>query len=327
MLGGRNIGDRYFGLWEDFVQNDLDVMTTGPTTAMVAESFDLYWNSSLSYSVADVAKPKSADQELEPTIEFLRTVYLAEQEKLQTFPLETNDWNDLLNHLVADYSVGYGKLEQDLPEVEELRPVQMNGPILDMLAGAKDRVLLSTAYLVPDQPFYDLLAELRQRGVEVTLLTNSLASNNHMAAHTAYKSWRKAFLDIGVRLYESRDDSVFISEYATPPVQPDFLGLHSKSIVVDDKYSFIGSPNIDPRSLQINTEIGFFIESAELTDRLAALIERDISPDAAWRVFRDDRGRLRWESSAGIVTRQPALGPLQRLTAFFINLLPLNSQA
>ena len=77
----------------------------------------------------------------------------------------------------------------------------------------------------------------------------------------------------------------------------------------------------------INTEIGFFVDSEELTGRLRALIERDLSPDAAWRVHQDERGRLRWTSSAGTVRNQPALGVIQRFTAFFINWLPLESQA
>jgi putative cardiolipin synthase len=147
-----------------------------------------------------------------------------------------------------------------------------------------------------------------------------------MAAHIAYKSWRKKLLALGVDLFEARDDSVFITEYSTPPTEPAFLGLHSKAIVVDDRYSFIGSPNIDPRSLIINTELGFFVDSPELAQRLATLIDRDISPDAAWRVFQDERGRLRWSSSAGVVRSQPALGALQRITAFFISLLPLRTQ-
>jgi putative cardiolipin synthase len=228
---------------------------------------------------------------------------------------------------VNNYSAGKGVLGLDLPDVYAEQPDQLTAPIFEMLGRAQERVLLCTAYLIPDQAFMDLLAELVDRGVEVKLLTNSLASNNHMVAHTAYKRWRKKLLDIGVELYESREDSLYISEYTAPPVEPGFLGMHSKAFVVDDRYNFIGSPNIDPRSLIINTEIGFFIESESLATQLAALIERDISPEAAWRVFRDDRGRLRWESSAGVVRSQPALGPLQRLKTFLINLLPLKSQA
>jgi len=327
ILGGRNIGDRYFGAWDDFVQNDLDIMTSGPAADDVADSFDLYWNSDLSYALVDVAKPKAARQALEPTVEDLRAMYLAEAERLSSYPLETSRWNELFEYLIDNYAAGVGRLEQDLPDVHVTDPVQLNAPILEMLDKAQERVLLSTAYLVPDQIFMDLFADLEDRGVEVILLTNSLATNNHMVAHLAYKRWRKDLLRIGVDLYESRDDSAFISEYSVPPIEPAFLGLHSKAIVVDDDLSFIGSPNIDPRSLVLNTEIGFFVEGEELADRVAALIERDISPDAAWRVYFDERGRLRWESSAGIEKNQPALGFMQRVTAFFINLLPLKSQA
>jgi putative cardiolipin synthase len=302
-------------------------MTVGTAALAVADSFDLYWNHALSYDVRDVARPTDAAQELAPTLQMIRSIYISEQQKLQEFPIERISWDDFFTYLGESYSVGVGRLAQDLPDVYTTRPVQLYAPILDMLRQAERRVLISTAYLVPDQEFVDLLAGLVERGVEVTALTNSLASNNHMVAQMAFKPWRKVLLDIGVNVYEARDDSLFISEYSTPPIEPAFLGLHSKAIVVDDHLSFIGSPNIDPRSLLINTEIGFFIDSEDLAGQLAALIERDISADAAWRVYRNDKGRLRWESSAGIEKKQPALGLMQRITAFFINLLPLKSQA
>ncbi len=332
ILGGRNVGDRYFGVWEDFVQNDLDVMTAGPAAAEVAASFDLYWNSDPSYSVVDVAKPKAAARELDATLEQFREEYLSAAEKLSSFPLETSTWEDLFENLVDTAVAGTSVLGVDLPAVDqivpgEIRSGQLYAQILEVLALAERRVLLSTAYLVPDEQFFDLLADLEGRGVEVVLLTNSLASNNHMVAHTAYKEWRKDLLGIGVDLYEARDDSIYIREYETPPIESAFLGLHTKAFVVDGHLSFIGSPNIDPRSLMINTEIGFFIEGEEFARGLSDLIERDISPDAAWRVYQDERGRLRWDSSAGTVKKQPALGFLQRVTAFFINWLPLESQA
>ena len=327
ILGGRNIGDRYFGVWDDFVQNDLDIMASDPAASEVAESFDLYWNSSLSYALEDLAGRKAKQQTLEPTTEMLRAAYLSEQNRLAEFPLEPETWDELFERLVNNYSAGVATLWQDLPEVEMARPDQIYAPLYAMLEAAEHRVLLSMAYVVPDQAFVDLLAELTARGVEVTVLTNSLASNNHKVAHMAYKPWRRRLLGLGIELYEARDDSTFIGEYSAPPIEPEFLGLHSKAIVVDDRLSFVGSPNIDPRSLIINTELGFFVDSAELAARLTALIERDISPDAAWRVYFDERGRLRWESSAGVIRNQPALGFLQRVAAFFINLLPLKSQA
>jgi putative cardiolipin synthase len=281
----------------------------------------------MSYALADVARPRARAQELAPTREFIRSVYQAEHEKLREYVSESNSWDSFFQELRSTYTPGVCTLAQDSPDVHLDQPDQLYAPMLEMLARAEHRVLLSTAYLIPDQDMFDLLEELVERGVEVTLLTNSLASNNHLVAHMAYKRSRRTLLRTGVRLFEARDDSAFITEYSTPPVEPGFLGLHSKSIVVDDRYSFVGSPNIDPRSLIINTELGYFCESPELAADLAALIERDISPDAAWRVYFDERGRLRWASSAGIEKNQPALGIMQRVTAFFVNLLPLKSQA
>lgn len=327
ILGGRNIGDRYFGVWDDFVQNDLDIMAVGPVANAVASSFDLYWNSPLSYHIDAVVGAGAIRQEPAELLAFYESVFVPESERLSLFLDNTDSWNDYFELIIDNWSAGQGSLEQDLPNVDTLRPDQLYAPLLAMLEQAEREVLLSTAYLIPDQAFMATVARLRARGVRVVLLTNSMASNNHMVAHLGYKMRRKELLDLGVELYESRTDSTAISDYAVPPTEPGFLGLHSKAIVVDGRYSFVGSPNIDPRSLIINTEIGVFVDSVELARDLSALIERDIAPEAAWRVHRNDRGRLRWTSSRGTEKNQPALGLMQRVTAFFLNLLPIKSQA
>jgi putative cardiolipin synthase len=326
ILGGRNIGDRYAGVWDEFVQNDLDIMSAGPVVADIAASFDLYWNHELSYSLDDLATQRAAARAFAPTVEMLEQVYRDAADRIRYYPLETSSWDGLLDRLSSDYAPGVGRFVYDPPDVHASPPKELNAPLLELIAKAERRVLLSTAYLVPEPEFVELVAELEARGVEVVLLTNSLGSNNHMIAHTAYKRWRKPLLATGADLYEARDDSIHISEYSVPPVVPGFLGLHSKAIVVDDHLSFVGSPNIDPRSLIINTEVGLFVESEALAAEVAALIERDVSPEAAWRVYTNEKGRLRWVSSEGTVKKQPALGPLQRITAFFINWLPFKAQ-
>jgi len=127
--------------------------------------------------------------------------------------------------------------EDDLPEVREAPPNQLAAELTEYLAGAQREVVLSTAYLIPSDDLLAVLGDIAGRGARVVLLTNSLASNNHMVAQMAFKPWRRKLLDIGVDLYESRADSVYISEYSTPPVEPTFLGLHVKAIVVDDHLS------------------------------------------------------------------------------------------
>jgi putative cardiolipin synthase len=172
-----------------------------------------------------------------------------------------------------------------------------------------------------------LLTELVGRGVRVVIVTNSLATNNHIVAHTGYRRWRRAVLGAGVELYELRADAAALSYYVTPPVASDHLGLHTKALVVDRKRAFVGSPNVDPRSMELNTEIGVLGESEEFAARVAALIERDIAPDNAWRVRMDDEGWLTWSTDDRVVRRQPAKGFRQRAIEFLLNLLPLKNQA
>jgi putative cardiolipin synthase len=105
------------------------------------------------------------------------------------------------------------------------------------------------------------------------------------------------------------------------------LGLHTKAIVIDRQRAFVGSPNIDPRSMVLNTEIGVVGDGTELAARVAALIDRDIAPQNSWRVTMDEEGWLTWSNAERVVQRQPAKGFVQRAMEFLLNLLPLKNQA
>jgi putative cardiolipin synthase len=327
ITGGRNIGDRYFGTFDRFVQNDLDLMTVGPVVNEVSASFDLYWNSAEAYPLSAVARPRAARTSLPDMTARLEEAYLSERDRLRAYVLETRDWTEFLDDLTRTFAAGTGNLEYDLPHIDDTLPTQLYPPFKELVAQAREKLVISSPYFIPDDEFFELIAALERRGVRVIVLTNSLASNNHMIAHAAYKPWRKPLLEAGVELFESRHDSVEIVNYQLPPTEAGFLGLHTKAVIVDDRFSYVGSANVDPRSLIINTEIGFFIDSPVLADRLTSLVERDLRPDSAWSVVLDERGRLRWDSSRGSVGMQPALGFKQRIKEFFISLLPFKRQA
>jgi putative cardiolipin synthase len=196
----------------------------------------------------------------------------------------------------------------------------------DLVRSAQREVLISSPYFIPDEEFAQLLADLVARGVRVVVVTNSLATNNHVVAHTGYKRWRRRVLGDGVELYELRADAEALALYVTPPVTAAALGLHTKAVVVDDERTFIGSPNVDPRSMVLNTEIGVVTTSPDLARRVSALIERDAAPENAWRVTMSPDGWLTWSSGAEQVKRQPAKGFGQRAIEFLLNLLPLKEQ-
>jgi putative cardiolipin synthase len=327
ILGGRNIGDRYFGVYDEFVQNDLDIMAVGPVVDAAAAGFDTYWNSDQAFPLEVVAPRRSANGDLAEFTAFTEASYLGEKERLQAFSLEPPDWTNHFESLARTFAVGPGQYVQDPPDVNAEPPERFYVEFEKMVARTQRKLIISSPYFIPEEEFVEQLAALTARGIRVVVLTNSLESNNHIIAHSAYKHWRERLIEAGIELYEARADSAAIDYYTTPPTKPGFMGLHSKAAVVDDTWSYVGSPNVDPRSMVLNTENGFFVESADLAARVTALIERDLKPENAWRVSLDEKGELQWTNDVETVTRQPAKGFSQRVVEFFINLMPIKDQA
>jgi putative cardiolipin synthase len=164
---------------------------------------------------------------------------------------------------------------------------------------------------------------LKNRDIEVKILTNSLASHDVPAVNSHYKQWRKPILETGAKLFETRHDAEIQAVFSdTKPTRAKFMGLHSKAMVVDRERIFIGSMNYDPRSAMINTEMGVFIESRELAEELAQLIERDMNPANSWRVELDSEGELRWINDVETVTSQPARNWWQRVQDVIFKSVP-----
>jgi cardiolipin synthase C len=327
ILGGRNIGDRYFGLYSHFVQNDLDVMVAGPAAHDVAVTFDDFWNSEHSYLIASFQYDNRPRNPLASTREEMHSSVEVNAALLETFTAEPSDWSAYLEELVATFAPARSALLWESPEIlDESRP-RLYDDYKKLVASARSEVLISSPYFIPDAEFRALLRQLVERGVRVVVVTNSLSTNNHVVAHTGYRHWRRDILASGVELYELRQDAEALSQYVTPPATPTRLGLHTKAVVVDRERAFVGSPNVDPRSMVLNTELGIVGDGTVFAERVAALIERDIAPANSWRVTMDEEGWLRWTNDDEVVRRQPAQGFRQRMVEFLLNLLPIKDQA
>ena len=110
------------------------------------------------------------------------------------------------------------------------------------------------------------------------------------------------------------------------PVADKHLGLHAKLLLADDQISYIGSCNLDPRSLKINTEVGLVVESKELNRALRDLLAVDFETRNAWAVQRSANGELVWIGNNQVLHHQPAHSSIQRLEDWFIGLLPIDGQ-
>ena len=183
-----------------------------------------------------------------------------------------------------------------------------------------------SAYLIPSDKLLQMARALTDRGVRIRALTNSLASNNHIPAHTAYRHRRQQIVDAGIELHELRPDALERSHFEAPGFVARHIGLHAKVLVLDRRLVFVGTINTDPRSMVLNTEVSLVIDSPELARGMLAAFAPDFLPENSWQVTRNEQGALQWQSSGGVLTRQPAGSVWQRMGDALFGLLPIDAQ-
>jgi putative cardiolipin synthase len=311
ILGGRNIGDEYLGLNPSFNFLDLDVIGIGPVARQASEVFDAYWNSEWVLPAAALQLSITQAEGLALRGQLQRE--LARRESLTAMPLAPRSWQAELAALPARLHFGSSRVHADRPVGGQLRH-NMLEVMYGVTAGAQRELLIINAYIIPDQRAIDNLKSLKARGVDIRIVTNSLASHDVPAVNSHYKRWRKPLREATSGLHEIRHDAAIQAAVAdTPPVRAGFMGLHSKGMVVDRRRVYIGSMNFDPRSAAINSEMGVIIDSPGLAEALAKLIERELLPANSWRVEIDDTGRVVWINDRETVTRQPARSGWQRI--------------
>jgi len=322
ILGGRNIGDHYFGLHHKYNFHDLDVVVLGDEATESSEIFDHFWSSEQVMPVS--AFVEDASWEAIESVRSQKIDELRQSGVLENFPFETRDWTRELAALVKRMSPGTSTVEYDRVLPDTPAPTQHGSVRLtEIVEQARHEVLILNAYIIPGERAMEILREANGRGVKVRMLTNSLASNDVPAVTAKYKKYRKALLEAGVELYEFRAHPEIQDEIVdTEPVTARFAGLHTKAAVIDRELVYIGSLNLDPRSFELNTEMGLVISSPGLAAEVAEIAERDMAPANSWQVHLDERGELYWESTEGIVEKQPVQNSWQRIQMWFFGIAP-----
>ena len=326
ILGGRNIGDEYFGVGElDF--QDVDVLGAGPIAQQSTASFETYWNSPFAVPIAQLAKfapdPSffpAARTELRDRCDSLRdSVYgkaLVESHLARDLRAD-----DLHVHWAA------ARVIADPPEkltepVGTRSDTYLGGQISPYARAARTDLLVVSPYFVPGTAGVEFFSSRRQDGVRVRVLTNSLAATDVWLVHAGYMKYRRPLLDHGVRLYELRPEAAGAKKRraSKATIGSSRASLHGKTFVFDRTSVFIGSVNLDPRSLEQNTEVGVLVSSAELAREVAALFDRWSSPEQAYEVTRGTNGGLRW---TGGYTDEPEAGFWRPLGAKLFSHLPI----
>jgi cardiolipin synthase C len=322
ILGGRNIGDDYMGLHEAFNFHDLDVLGIGPVARQASAVFDAYWNSEwvLPIAALGLATPgadrRAGRVQLQATLPTLR--------QLERFPLAPRSWSDELQALATRLHIGTSRVHSDVPADGHIEHRMME-VMYALTATARRELLIVNAYIIPDERAIVNLRTLKAQGVDIRILTNSLASHDVPAVNSHYKSWRRPLREASAALHEIRHDAAIQPLVAdTPPTRAGFMGLHSKGMVVDRARVYIGSMNFDPRSAAINSEMGVIIESHGLAEALAQIVERGLDPTNSWRVEVGADGNLSWTNDRETVMRQPARSFWQRVEDVIFMAFPRN---
>lgn len=346
IVGGRNIGDEYFGAGDGALFADLDVLAIGPVAREVEADFQRYWTSESAYPARQIlpilgrhkrAKLRSRASVVERDVSARRYV-----QRLDSLPLVkeviagtlTVEWAQV--RMISDDPA---KVVRDI-EYRNLLAGKLDGAI----GRPREEMTIVSGYFVPGEQGTHQLADYARSGVKVTVLTNGYSATDVALVHAGYAPWRKRLLRAGVRLFETaaqvRDapskkqrrqgNRLGIGSRLRPTGSGSFAALrsgaatiHAKTITADRERLFVGSFNFDPRSLRLNTELGFVIYSPVLAGQVAEAFET-IVPGAAYEVTLDARGRLNWTGERGSGPCEPGLDFFDSLLIGCASRLPIS---
>lgn len=311
VAGGRNLGDEYFSksTGENFV--DIDAFVAGAVVPRLSGLFDLYWNSDYVRPIGEIVQSPLSAQDLRQQFEALTGP--------DTTPaLPPPPPNDVLGYGPIGDDLAQGKLNliwaraqayADDPGRVVDKAVEYGGvPLLDVdsvrynvieeIRRAKSDVTIISPYFIPSATGLDEMALLKKRGVNISVVTNSLASTDEPLVYAAYRHYRPSMLRMGVAIWElgsaRSGSSLRLGIFGSPVGR-----LHTKSVVVDAQTLFIGSMNFDPRSASHNTELAIIIQSRELARQQLKLVDA-LKEQGAYRLRSSSGGQgVEWISLDG----------------------------
>ncbi len=328
VVGGRNIGNEYFDADSEVNFRDLDMLLAGPAVADASTIFDNSWNSSAAVPI-EALNPQTP-RSLRTLVTRLtsESALPSAQAYLQRVAASPSAQR-LVNHELTVHWTTNIVVASD-PPLKTRSSDRSNwlAPRLTAhLAGGHSEVLLISPYFVPGKNGTATLVALARAGARVGVVTNSLAANDVPAVHSGYERYRKQLLEGGVHLYEIRRNG--------PKLAQGLFGssgasLHTKAFVIDDARGFVGSFNIDPRSANLNTEMGVLFDDTGLAQDLRQEYLRLASPALSYQVERGATGALQWLDRSTqpprLLDHEPDTGWWLRAVTRVMSWLPIESQ-
>ena len=336
IIGGRNIGDDYFDAGSDTNFRDLDLVAIGPVVVEASRVFDDYWNCDAAYPVTAFDNKRDTHADLAA----LRVALARDARAFAQSDYAQAALDEIPGGPTADrrgeWFWGPAMLVADEPEKIDAhanaRAFSIGPKLKAMVEAAQSDVIMISPYFVPGEAGTRFLTEIVQRGVNMQVLTNSLASTDEPAVHSGYARYRRQLLEAGVQLHELRP-APGAAQPATAGGASSGISLHAKALVVDRQYVFIGSLNMDQRSKLLNTEMGLIIDSTRLAQAVREFFDTAVQPANAFRVMlespesKSGKAKMSWQWSedgrAMSAYSDPGASGNRRLQVLLMRLLPI----
>ncbi len=302
ITGGRNMADEYYDYHQEYNYRDRDVLLAGPVVMEMEHNFQQFWQSPLSVPIEELLAEERQSvtaANVQGYRKWLTTyaqdpenyapeVHQAREAMDSRFPklLDEMSWAPLT--FISDYP-GKNRGTEGLSGGGE-----STSALIQLVTNAQQRITIQSPYLVMPDGGLELFSELVQRGVQVRISTNSLKSTDNLQAFSGYYKQRQAILDAGIELFEYKARPAImqklIDRYSALEKKAPIFAVHAKSLVIDGETVFIGTFNLDPRSTNLNTEVGVIIRDAGIASQVEASIETDMSLVNSWNPAKDDSG-------------------------------------
>lgn len=330
LIGGRNVGDAYFGLHEGFDFRDLGVLLAGAAAGETAAIFDDYWN-------AAIVIPLAAVPSKDPVPTLADAQRALEEERASTLALPEFAPLVAPRALDAEIRSGEGRhtgagvhVVSDPPDKWRQRDDRLIGVAAELrqaIERAEHEVVLISPYFVPGREGIEWLRRLEDRGVRVRVLTNSVNATDIAAVHGGYAHYRLRLLRAGVEINELKRSSSLRLE--SPFRGSSRASLHTKAVVIDGRVAFVGSFNLDPRSTWINTEMGVFVDDPRFATQVLRGYEHSLGGEHSYRLALEGgrRKRVVWydlqDGQPRRQTREPTSSWSRRFVALLARIVPM----
>lgn len=347
IIGGRNIGNEYFDASAEVAFTDADMLNIGPVVKEVSRQFDEYWNSEWAIPVSAFTPDKPVTLEALNQMRKELTGYVGKQEEspyaraVARSPLVAKaDFGEV------EYSWGKARLLYDKPAKVTTKEIDTATDMAPELAAeiktSRQELVIVSPYFVPGDELVDLFGQLVAQGVRVRILTNSLAATDVSVVHAGYLRYREGLVKRGVELYEFKPNPGYRRKKNRDEPSGSRLGgssrasLHAKVFGIDRKILFVGSFNLSPRSVVLNTEMGILYETPELATSLSVELDEIVDikayrlrlvPATSDDVFETDTRVLEWvtieDGREVVYTSEPKASVWRIMGASFLSLLPI----